>query len=171
MAIVYPLKTADCYVNKIGVEQVIGMKKLLVIIVLTVAIIFLSVLIAAPIVNDKVAEKLAKELVALPLPNNTEFIESIHKAGKLVGNGNGMQYFGAILIKSELSLDELKEYYLEYTDSEWKCIVENQVTTDIGIMEHTKLSFQTDVNGNNYYIVYSWGNNNTIFHELDIRGH
>ena len=146
------------------------MKKVLVIIVLAVAIIFLSVLIAAPIVNDNIAKKMANELVDLPLPNNTEYVESIHKAGKLVGNGNGMQYFGAILIKSDLSLDELKEYYLEFADSEWKCIVENQINKNVEFT-HPTLTFKTDIEGNNYYIVYSWGDNNTIFHELDIRGH
>ena len=147
------------------------MKKVIVIVVLTMAIIFSSVLIAAPIVNDSIAKKTANELVDLPLPNGTEFIESIYKAGKLVGNGNGMQYFGAVLIKSELSLDELKEYYLEFADSEWKFIVENQINTDVRIIEHAKLTFKTDIDGNNYYSVYSWGNNNTIFHEFDIRGH
>ena len=157
--------------NKVGFEQVLQMKKIPVFIVLTVAIIFLSVLAAAPIVNDTIAKKAANELAHFPLPNNTEFIESIYKAGKLVGNGNGMQYFGAILIKSELSLDELKEYYSEFANSEWKCIVKNQTNKDIGLIEHTKLTFKADIKGNNYYIVYSWGNNNTIFHELDIRGH
>lgn len=147
------------------------MKKVLVIVVLTVVIIFFSVLIAAPTVNDNMAEKTANELADIPLPKSTELIESIHKAGKLVGNGNGMQYFGAILIKSELSLDELKEYYLDFADNEWSCIVENQINTDIRIIEHAKLAFKTDIDGNNYYIVYSWGNNNTIFHEFDIRGH
>ena len=85
------------------------MKKLLITIILIVVIIFLSVLVAAPIVNDNIAKKTANKLVDLPLPSNTEFIETVHIAGKLVGNGNGMQYFGAILIKSGLSLEELKE--------------------------------------------------------------
>ncbi len=147
------------------------MKKVLAIVVLTMAIVFSSVLISAPIINNSIAKKTANELVDLPLPNSTEFIESIYKAGKLVGNGNGMQYFGAILIRSELSLDELKKYYLEFADSEWKFIVENQIDTDVRIIEHAMLTFKTDIDGNNYYIVYSWGNNNTIFHEFDIRGH
>ena len=96
-------------------------------------------------------KKTANELIDLPLPYSTEFIESIHKAGKLVGNGNGMQYFGAILIKSELPLDELKEYYLEFADTEWKCIVENQIHTDVAAIEHAKLTFKTNIDGNNYY--------------------
>ena len=169
----YRISIRNSYIctNKIGFEQVLQMKKILVIIVLTAAIILLSILTAAPIVNDTVAKKTANELAHFPLPGSTELIESIYKAGKLVGNGNGMQYFGAILIKSELSLDELKEYYSEFANSEWKCIVENQTNKDIGMIEHTKLTFKADIKGNNYYIVYSWGNNSTIFHELDIRGH
>ena len=55
---------------------------------------------------------------------------SIHKAGNLIGNGNRMLYFRAILIKSELSLNELKECYIEFSDSEWKCIVKNQINTN-----------------------------------------
>lgn len=147
------------------------MKKVLVIILLNVVIVCLSVLIVAPIVNDNVAKKTANELADLPLPGSTEFIETIYKAGKLVGNGNGMQYFGAILIKSELSLEELEEYYSKFAQNEWECVVENQVGTDVKIIEHTKLTFKTDAEGEKYYIVYSWGDNDTIFHEFDIRCH
>lgn len=147
------------------------MKKLLITIILIVVIIFLSVLVAAPIVNDNIAKKTADKLVDLPLPSNTEFIETVYIAGKLVGNGNGMQYFGAILIKSGLSLEELKEYYLKFAKDEWECMVERQIDTDIKIIEHRKVTFKTNVEEDNYYIIYSWGNNNTIFHEFDIRGH
>lgn len=147
------------------------MKKLLITIILIVVIIFLSVLVAAPIVNDNIAKKTADKLVDLPLPSNTEFIETVYLAGKLVGNGNGMQYFGAILIKSGLSLEELKEYYLKFAKDEWECMVERQIDTDIKIIEHRKVTFKTNVEEDNYYIIYSWGNNNTIFHEFDIRGH
>ena len=143
------------------------MKKLLITIILIVVIIFLSVLVAAPIVNDNIAKKTADKLVDLPLPSNTEFIETVYLAGKLVGNGNGMQYFGAILIKSGLSLEELKEYYLKFAKDEWECMVERQIDTDIKIIEHRKVTFKTNVEGDNY----SWGSNNTIFHEFDIRGH
>lgn len=156
------------YTSKWGL---IKMKKVLVAIILIVVFIFLSVLVAAPIINDNIAKKTANKLADLPLPNNTEFIEMVYIAGKLIGNGNGMQYFGAILIKSELSLEELKEYYLQFAKNEWECVVESQIDTDIKIIEHTKLTFKTNVEGDDYYIVYSWGDNNTIFHGFDIRGH
>lgn len=143
-----------------------------VIIVITLTIILFTLYIVSPIVNDNAAKKTANELVEIPLPDNTEFMESIYEAGKLVGNGNGMQYFGAILIKSELSIDELKEYYAEFADNEWTCVVENQINSNVDerIMD-TTLTFKTDIVGNNYYIVYSWGDNNTIFDGFDLRGH
>lgn len=143
------------------------MKKIIVIGASIVFCVILTFLIATPIVNDSVARKTAKELSDLSLPQNTECIETVYKAGKLVGNGNGMQYFGAILIQSELTLNELKEFYLNNSN----CKVKQQTTTEIGIIEHANLAFQTDINEDNYYIVYSWGTNSGIFHELDLRGH
>lgn len=147
------------------------MKKILTFMVLTVAAVLLFLLAAAPIINDGISEKTANELAALPLPDDTEFIEAVHKAGKLVGNGNGMQYFGAILIKSGLSMEELKEHYSNFAENEWECVVERQTEADIKIIEHGPLAFKTEIAGDGYYIVYSWGDNNTVFHGLDIRGH
>ena len=136
-----------------------------------VVIAVLALFLTAPMVNDRIAEQTADKLADLPLPGNTELIESVHESGKLVGNGNGLQYFGAILIKSDLSLEELKEYYSSYAENEWDCVVEKQTGADIKIIEHVKLAFTTEIEGDNYYIVYSWGDNDTIFHEFDIRGH
>ncbi len=132
---------------------------------------FLALLIAAPMVNDHKAKKTAGKLADLPLPDKTEYIEQAYKAGKLVGNGNGMQYFGAVLIKSELSAEELQEYYLRFATNDEECVVEPQVSAEIKIIEHEQLRFSTDILGDNYYMVYSWGNNPTIFHSFDIRGH
>ena len=147
------------------------MKKVSVIIILIVVFALLSACGSAPIVNNNTAKKTAYELAQLPLPSSTELIETVYKAGKLVGNGNGMQYFGAILIESELSLEELKEYYLQFAESEWECVVEHQVDADVKTIEHAELKFKTDVEGEKYYIVYSWGDGNTFFSEFDIRGH
>ena len=121
------------------------MKKMLVA-MLTVAVLMVcGFIIAIPIVNDNVAEKTAKELVKIPMPEGTEYIESKSRAGKLVGNGNGMQYFGAILIQSELSLEELQEYYSNYADSEWECIVEQQRDNEISVIEHGSLAFESEI--------------------------
>lgn len=126
-------------------------------------------LIVSPFVNDHVAKKTAEELVELPLPENTEYIESLCRAGKLIGCGKGMQYFGAILIKSELSQKELEAYYSNFAEHDWECVVENQVGAEIWVAGEGVALLTTDVEGDNYYIVYSWGSNDTIFDDFDMR--
>ena len=85
------------------------MKKLKIVWILAAAILIGGV-ISLPLINNHTAYKVEKALCEIPLPEETELIESLSQAGKLTGNGNGMQYFGAILIRSELSLEELETY-------------------------------------------------------------
>ena len=85
------------------------MKKLEIVRILAAAILIGGV-ISIPLINNHTAYKVEKPLCEIPLPEETELIESLSQAGKLTGNGNGMQYFGAILIRSELSLEELETY-------------------------------------------------------------
>ena len=117
------------------------------------------------------AYKVEKALCEIPLPEETELIESLSQAGKLTGNGNGMQYFGAILIKSELSLEELDAYYSDYRRNEWEYLVEIQEGQSIDVIEHGELQFSEEIKGSGYYIVYSWGSGDSLLQELDIRGH
>lgn len=133
------------------------------------AIVGLTVFI--PIFNDNTAKKTAQNVKEIALPTNTECVETFSKAGKLVGNGNGMQYLGGILIKSELSLQELQSYYSQYTKNEYECIVEQQTDKNISFIEHGTVSLHTDINSESYYIVYSWGDSNSVFSVLDLRGH
>ena len=146
------------------------MKKRTIIIV-TIVVVLLVFLVSIPIVNDGIAKKTAEKIKDTDIPNTSEYVESFSTAGKLVGNGNGMQYFGGILIKSELSLEELKTYYSQFAQNEWEYIVENQTGRDVQIIEHGILTLSTDIEGDNYFIVYSWGDNDTVIDELDIRGH
>ena len=112
-----------------------------------------------------------KELCETQLPEKTELIESISRAGKLTGNGNGMQYFGAILIQSELSLKELDDYYSDHRSNEWEYLVEIQEGQSIDVIDHETLNFGKEINDAVYYIVYSWESENSLLKELDIRGH
>ena len=146
------------------------MKKRTIIIV-TIVVVLLVFLVSIPIVNDGIAKKTAEKIKDTDIPNTSEYVESFSTAGKLVGNGNGMQYFGGILIKSELSLEELKTYYSQFAQNEWEYIVENQTGRNVQIIEHGILTLSTDIEGDNYFIVYSWGDNDTVFDKLDIRGH
>lgn len=131
----------------------------------------LTLIIGSPIKNNIEAKKVADALKAYDLPEGTQILDSVSAAGKLVGNGNGMQYFGAILIKSELSLEELKEYYGKLASDEFQNIVEKQETGTIDFIEHADLSFDADCDYENTYIVYSWGDYSGLASEFDLRGH
>ena len=136
-----------------------------------VAVVLIGGVISISFINNNIAYKVEKELCETPLPEKTELIESISRAGKLTGNGNGMQYFGAILIRSDLSLEELDAYYSGYRSNEWECLVETQEGQSIEVIDHGTLQFTEEIKDSGYYIVYSWGSGNSLLEELDIRGH
>ncbi len=146
------------------------MKKLKLVGILA-AIVLIGGVISIPLVNNYTAYKVEKALCEIPLPKETELIESLSQAGKLTGNGNGMQYFGAILIRSDLSLEELDAYYSDYRSNEWECLVEAQKGQSIEVIDHGGLQFSEEIKDSNYYIVYSWGSGNSLLQEMDIRGH
>lgn len=138
------------------------------------AVIFASiilVLILCPIINDISAKNIIVEIESVQLPQDTQIVESFSQAGKLVGNGNGMQFFGAILIESKLSLEDLDNHYSLYRKTPWDYVVKIQNIQNIDVIEHGTFSFKTDVSNGNYYLVYSWGNGISPFKDLDLRGH
>lgn len=145
------------------------MKKLKLVGIL-VAVVLIGGVISISFINNNIAYKVEKELCETPLPEKTELIESISRAGKLTGNGNGMQYFGAILIQSELSLKELDDYYSDHRSNEWEYLVEIQEGQSIDVIDHETLNFGKEINDAGYYIVYSWESENSLLKELDIRG-
>ena len=134
------------------------------------SVLILAAFVSVPVYNNYCAYNVEKMLCETPLPEQTELIEAISQTGKLTGNGNGMQYFGAILIKSELSLEELDAYYSEYRSNGWEYLVEVQEGQSVEMLEHGGLQFSEEIKGNSYYIVYSWGSGNSLLRELDIRG-
>jgi hypothetical protein len=146
------------------------MKKLKVIGIL-VAVILIGGVISIPFINNRSAYEVEEMLCETPLPEGTELIESLSRAGKLTGNGNGMQYFGAILIWSDMSLEELNTYYSDYRSNEWEYLVEVQEGQDIEVIDHDTVQFSEEIKDGEYYIVYSWGNGNSLLEQLDIRGH
>ena len=138
------------------------MKKILIpICVIAVLVCFVAVFI--PLSNDRTAENIAKQLESSS-PADTVIIESVSKAGKLTGNGNGMQYIGAVLIKSGITPDELSDFYSG-------AVVKKQTSQKIEGVEHEQMSFETVIDGDDYYIVYMFDGSSSFFANLDIRGH
>lgn len=134
-----------------------------------VAVVLLLFSVVIPIVNNAIALGVEKDLESLPLPEKTELVESTSLAGKMVGNGNGMQYFGAILIKSDLPAETLTAYYADYD-----CTVEPQINASIRAAGNKNLSFLHKEYGVGYYIVYTWGDAPDWLQawlDTDLRGH
>ena len=138
---------------------------------IAVLILLITAIISIPLINDYYAYRVKAELCKIPLPDRTELLDSVYKAGKLTGNGNGMQYFGAILIKSELSLNELEDFYSDYREQEWTCVVEQQEGRTVKGIEHGTVRFSEEAGVDGFYIVYSWGEGPKLLEEMDIRGH
>ena len=147
------------------------LKKLLVVIIFIVVISISLFVVVIPLANNYYANRLRKNYEKHLCQKNTEIIDSVSLAGKLVGNGNGVQYFGAILLKSKLSLNDLEDYYSVYQKNEWSYVVEPQENQIITVIEHSKISFSEKVDDEGYYIVYSWGDGPDLLEELDFRGH
>lgn len=147
------------------------LKKILSVTICIFAISISLFVVGIPLANNYYAKQVEKELRETPLPEKTEIIDSVSRTGKLVGNGNGIQYFGAILLKSKLSLDELEDYYSAYQKNEWSYVVEPQKTQIIEAVEHSRIRFSEKIDDEGYYIVYSWGDGPELLEELDIRGH
>ena len=88
----------------------------------TVFIIFLIMIVLSHVViyfvNNHIAKGMERQLLECPIPPNSEMLDSTSIAGKMQGNGNGMQWFGIILIKSEMNEDELSKWYNSRVNTE-----------------------------------------------------
>ena len=149
-------------------------KTVMAIFIVTIIVLPIALYFGIVITNNSIADKVEKSLVKYQLPPQTEIVDSVSFAGKLTGNGNGMQYMGAILIKSDLTEKQLTEYYKNNFDY----IEINKQQSNTIIFDHSDLSFQAELEEDKtYYSVVYWGSNNElsplfqILLDFDIRGH
>ena len=149
-------------------------------VVLGVALTPAVAAIVVSLQNDAAAGTVRDQLVSLPLPRSSELVDSHSQAGKLVGNGNGMQYLGAILLHSDLTAAELETHYAEQADvidesreSELavEIIVEESSSTQLHDITGMS-SFLSRAGQPELFVVYMWGDAPSWFHrDLDLRGH
>jgi len=92
------------------------MKRILILI--AVLVLLALAYIGITIANDRIAESMERALRDAPLPPQTELVDSQSHAGRIAGNGNGMQYFATILVGSELSKEELQLHYDDAVEDE-----------------------------------------------------
>ena len=131
--------------------------------------------VLVPLHNSYIANEIEDSLIETPLPENTEFIESMNASGKLVGSGSNMNFFGGMLIKSELSEDELNKYYSEIRKHQNDYLIKSQDTAEISVIKNGSYTFEHLENVadfDNYYLVYSWGSDESVlqnFNRFDFR--
>ncbi len=125
-------------------------------IMIALAVILLVMGLAVPVANNAVAMGVAREMQALPLPSDTTLIDSTSLSGRFGDTAGHVQYFAALLIKSDRSVEQLRAHYAGYTDYSLIAYrVEKQVGRDISVLQDVNLAFHEDVADEGYYIVYT----------------
>lgn len=141
------------------------------------AVIVLLLVLALPIsvtlVNDAAARDVEKELLALPVPEGAEVVESTSQAGKIVGSGNGMQCIGALLVRSDEGIGAVSGQYATVSEH---IDLDVAVVASAGIERqgfHGADGFLSQPRpGGDLYVVYAFGEGpGAFFESLDPRGH
>jgi len=153
------------------------MKKIRIIIILAAVLLPVIMYSAIVFANNRIADGLEQDLLNYPLPPQTELLDSASIAARVAGNGNGMQYIGALLVKSELTEDELQEYYDACpSDAEYAEVLPQETEY---IFEYQNYRFDNWQPGEDIYRVTLWihsisGLEDSAWEAIlncDIRGH
>lgn len=89
----------------------------------------------------------------------SDIIETKSVYGKLNGNGNGINYFGAVLIRKE-SIDDM-DALIAKLDGQFEiveCCIQKKSEITSKYLEHRKLEYDTDVKEENGYISIAFFN-------------
>lgn len=149
---------------------------------LVIIVLFVSLFLIIPLVNNVNLSKFEKQFSKHQLPPETTIVEKESILGKLNGNGNGLDFLAAILVDSSLSVDELTSYYTKETfknakrSGEYPVITEVLPVTGAAVdsvhLEHGSLTFDAlkdiaDYSGYYFIILYDGGYGASF----DLRGH
>ncbi len=125
--------------------------------------------------NSLISRKLTNDLKSQIMDNGSfEIVDSVSVCGKLVGNGNGMQFYGAVLVESDSETD-ISEF-VDSLDSEFEVVgycfqTDSQIKTDAlhGHFYPQYENFPKD--GKTYYTIYYFNSNHKYSTDFDIRAH
>ena len=154
------------------------MSKKICIIIVTVLLVLIASYSSIVIANNIVAKNLEQDLLDCAIPVEIHIIDSVSIAKKTSGNGNGMQWHGALLVKSELTKDELTAYYENLITDDNLCISVSAQDSPL-VFEQYKYHFKYYDPIDFYYCVMLSKNSisglETSFFEkilnFDVRGH
>ena len=143
--------------------------------IILLGLIIITALAFVPIGNNVILKKYTNELKSLKLITTYEILAIDDECGKLVGNGNGMQYFSALLIHSDENL--------QWENSDWEGVFLIKVDDasfddfikgyDYGdYCKNIKKKLKKIESTKNYYVLYSFYNSplDSIWNN-DLRAH
>lgn len=128
---------------------------------------------AIPLVNDASARGVEAALRELPVPLGTEVVDGSAAAGKFSGNGNGMQYLGALLVRTGDSAAQLQAIYDAQPEPHDASAV-SVIPTGGEKAEQLRRAggVFTLPASDELLIVYAWGDGPPwFFQTADLRGH
>lgn len=118
--------------------------------------------------NNRVARHIEQRLLDLPLPPGAELVDSVWAAQRLAGAGNGMEYYGALLIRSDHSLAGLQVYYSAQPGDQYVSAADDE------LLHRRTLLFEDehDLQQPGLFMVIASGEApNELHRQLDLRGH
>lgn len=130
--------------------------------------------------NSFVLIKFSSQLFEMDLPEDIYVIEKCKLRGKLNGNGNGMDFFACILVKTERSQKELHNYLenQEFTPAKKHEMVETEVIKlqsnrlETKYVEHGEIVFESiksEADFDDYYVLIIYDGGYSA--DFDISGH
>jgi hypothetical protein len=118
-----------------------------------------------PVLNDIKAAKLKNTLQSNPLPQNTKIIDVVSGCGNTGGTGDHTEIWAAILIKTELSEEEIYEFYGKKV---FKVSDEDKETFIMRLLDKEFACLKEISNYDGYYIIECIGDPVSSF--FDFRG-
>lgn len=142
------------------------------VIVFTVIMVLVGVVCLRLTKNQRILNGLMREFKSTVF-EYAEIVETESVYGKLIGNGNGIQYFGCALIRNDPDLDI--DALVEKLDAQFEEIdyyVQENCDVYSKNLEHARLKYDTPIGNNAEYISIcffnSWHPDSNL---NDIRGH
>lgn len=126
-------------------------RRLIRVLMVLLGVFLLLVGLIIPMVNNGIALRWEKRLKALPLPAETVLVDSYSAAGRYDGSGEGVRYFGAVLLQSTQTLEQLQAYYAAAAPD---CVLALQAGQTISCVGSGKLRFRTEPSETGSYILY-----------------
>lgn len=148
-------------------------RRVIRVLMIVVAAVLLLIGVAVPMINNAIAYGIEKDLRALPLPDGAQLIVSGSAAQRYSDTGNGIEYLGALLLRTDMTREELAAFYAPYVTALETCTV---VPADgRQVLGREVFSAKAEGAGDGCFVVYTLKSASGLplrsLLETDIRGH